>query len=700
MTEIESTAEDSQEVPDDEMIEMLPEDIRAKIQAIKEQREEQLATLTVSLVKKRKKAVEWRENTGIEQEWMDVEDAYEGIDDANRATENTASIRMAKPRSPNGGAMITSRMVSATRSTVFLNITRPYVDAAAARISDMLLPTDDRNYAIRPTPIPELSPQDMQQFTPEVMQANGVSTKEQLMELIKAEAEKRAKLAQTKIDDWLVECQYHGEVRKVVEDCVRLGTGILKGPVPVSRKQMKADVVDNQITLILSTAISPESVCVSPWDIYPDPACGEKVKNGSFLYERSLLSARQLRELRDQPGYRADEIDKALKEGPAKINVTSDGRRTGEDDRYEVWYYYGQISEDDLALANQTYEKGDSAKRHVDVVCTMVNDRLIKAAPSHLDSGEFPFDVVPWQRRTGMPFGIGVGKQINIPQRMLNAATRNMNDNARVSGAPQIVLKKGVVTPADGVMEITGGKVWFADPDQDINDVRGAFTTFDIPSRQNELMAIIQFALKMGEDVTGLPMLMQGSQGKAPDTVGGMQILNQNGNTVLKRFARIFDDNLTEPHIRRYYEWVMIFGDESMKGDFKIDARGSTALIDREIQRQVILGMGSMVVNPAFGIDPLLWAKEFLKLNKIDPKSMELTPEREKVIAMQAQAAQQQAFLMQMQPLMQKLASQERIKAAELDNKKQIQSADQQHDAQKFVADVALKKEMGSGVNQ
>jgi hypothetical protein len=79
----------------------------------------------------------------------------------------------------------------------------------------------------------------------------------------------------------------------------------------------------------------------------------------------------------------------------------------------------------------------------------------------------------------------------------------------------------------------------------------------------------------MAEDVTGLPQIMQGQQGQAPETVGGMQILQNNAGTVLRRIAKTYDDRITEPHVRRYYEWLMTYGDDAEKGDFQIDARGS-----------------------------------------------------------------------------------------------------------------------------
>jgi hypothetical protein len=227
-------------------------------------------------------------------------------------------------------------------------------------------------------------------------------------------------------------------------------------------------------------------------------------------------------------------------------------------------------------------------------------------------------------------------------------------DNAGLSSGPQIVMRKGAITPADNRWEIIPRKLWYLNEGADVDDVRKALFSFDIPSMQNELMGIIQFALKMAEDVTGLPQLMQGQQGSAPDTATGMQIINNNANTVLRRLAKNFDDYITEPHIRRYYEWLMLYGDESEKGDYTVDARGSSALVERDIQNQAIMQMGDMTLNPAFGVDPKKWFAEMCKAQRLDPAKFqaeeegEIPPEiQEQMMMMEQEIAQLQEQLQQ-----------------------------------------------------
>jgi len=305
---------------------------------------------------------------------------------------------------------------------------------------------------------------------------------------------------------------------------------------------------------------------------------------------------------------------------------------------YEIWYYYGDLERDDLIAAG--LEDGDlpSGQVAVRAIVTMINGIVIKAALNPLADDTFPFDFMPWQRRTGMPYGRGVAWQMQTPQRMLNAAGRSMLENLGLSSGPQIVMNRQLVRPADGVAEITPRKLWHinTDPTSPGTTPKAAdvFSVFNIPSQTNESMAVINFSMKLAEDVTGLPMLMQGQQGAAPDTVGGMTILNNNASTVLRRIARSQDDHLTEPQIMRYYEWLMEYGEnEAAKDDLTVDAHGSTALVERELSAKNIMQMGALVVNPAFGTDPELWFDEAAKAQKLDPKRFKLTDEKKAAMA-------------------------------------------------------------------
>jgi hypothetical protein len=367
--------------------------------------------------------------------------------------------------------------------------------------------------------------------------------------------------------------------------------------------------------------------------LYPDPSCGNNIHNGSYIFEKGRLTKRGLEDLKQDTSYIAEMIDICIAEGPQKKNLEEkDAERQSlnldNKSQYDIWYYTGFISPEDMEAAGCPC--GDR-EESIPATVMMINDRVVKAAVNPLDSGAFPYDVMNWQERDGYWAGIGVSRQIRTPQRMLNAAVRNIMDNAGLMSGPQIVMKRGIIEPADGVWQITPRKLWYMLEDA-VGKVEDAFAAINIPAMQDQLFNIVQFAIKMAEDVTGLPMLLQGQQGKAPETVGGMQMLNNNASTVMRRIARTYDDKVTEPHISRYYEWLLLDPEvpDSEKGDYKIVAKGSSALVERDIQNQTIAQMGAMVVNPTFGINPQKWIAEYFKSQRLNPALFMYTEEEMK----------------------------------------------------------------------
>lgn len=610
-------------------VELSPEDAAVKQKEQDDIRAHTLEVLGVTLAGSRSKAIDARASSNIEAEWLEDEEHYEGIDDANRGE------RRAWRGKPPGLTEQASTEREATSSTAFINITAPYVDSASAMVSDMLLPTDDRPWSIKPTPIPQLAEMAKGNFPPQLVRqaadkypGEPALAHNALHDAVDAavaaldEAKKKATAAQKRIEDWHVECQWHDEVRKVIEDSAKIGTGILKGPVPLKKKQVA--FVDG--ALVLKEEIQPGSFRIDPWNFYPDGACGENIHNGSHCWEKDDITDRGLMDLMGAPGYFDDQIELVLAEGAVKATRIApdrplpDGITPDKSGTYEIWYFTGMLKRDDL----ETIGCECPGEKHiaVSVQVTMVNNRVIKAMPNTLDTGELPYDVMVWQKRAGHWAGIGISRKIRTPQEIVNGAGRNLMDNAGRAGGPQLVIKQGVVYPENGIYEVTPWKVWIAGPDSDNEHLENAFRFVTIPILQAELMAIIHLGLQLAEDATGLPMLLQGQRDPShgPETLGGTQIRQNNGTASLRRIARTFDDRVTEPHIRRYYAYILIYGDDSEKGDFQIDARGSSALVQRDVENQAVGEMAKVVANPIYGLDPKKWAEEYLKSKHLDPK--------------------------------------------------------------------------------
>lgn len=635
-----------------------------------EQRQAILEALTVTLVAKRKEAVDGRLSSGIEDQWREDEEFYQGYDDANRH-----EFVKAKNKPGEHGQLAQDENRPATESTVFPNLTQPYVDAAAARVGDMLLPTDDRNFTIDIGPIPDVL--DEGEGFPEVQaaqpgaQVDSLTAAVNKAQSILTTAREKAKNAQTLIDDYLTECQFHAEVRKNIDEAAKLGSAVLKGPFPVKRRVsvFARNPETGERELVIKEETKPASKYISVWNFYPDPACGDNIQDGNYVFEREHLSTKKLLDLKGGEGaarYDDAQIDAAIEEGPDRRNELSNGvQTTTSKDMFTVWYFQGNLSSEELEAIGCACE---GEKQSYPVIVTMVNDRIIKAALNPLDSGQFSYDVMVWKAIPGSPWGQGIARQGRTAQRIAVAATRALMDNAGASARPHRVMTGDIEQDGDP---------WTWRANSDVADVSRAMMFFTQPSLQAELMNIIGMAEKMMETHTGMPLILLGMQGSVQETAAGRQIQNNNGTSVLRRIARLFDSRITEPHIRRYYEWIMQYSeDEKVKGDFQIKARGSAALIERDIQNQQMPMLMNLSLNPAFGMDPEKASDEFLKSQRFTPETFKLSDQKKKELAQRQPPQAPQVAVAQIREQGQTQREQMRL----------------QHEAQQGDLDRAIKK--------
>ena len=711
-----------------------------------------LDAIGLEIKKKRDEAKEARITSGIEQIWSDAEEAYIGIDEANRGqfTEGKWSKGLS-PQDPVTTGREPSR--NDNRSTIFIRLTARYTDAAAAKLSEILLAPDDRSFKISPTPVPDLikakgdnshvfhdglggnpvplfrplkpgeqppqpangnapAPNVMASALPPGMAAPAPGapaappqpgapapaaatspialsagagqpqpanplqpppgqaplTVKDLAEEALELAEEKAKRAEDRIYGWMVKSQYRAECRKAIFDGARLGTLVLKGPFPKPKRVMAlvgAEDGQGEAELQIKEDINPSVKWVSPWNIFPDPACGENIHEGDYLLELDHLSDKGVRELEKTPGYIRSQIARVLEAGPPE-NEKTEGERAGNPTeknrkgRYEVWYFYGALKLKDFrALCTAGYPADDVRKmlagvpkdaKLVYAIVTLIGDTVVRAALNPLDTGSFPYHSMPWQRRAGHWAGIGVPEQIRAPQRIVNGATRGMMDNAGLTAGPQVVIDKGSIMPADNEWGLVPLKIWYRKADSTVNDNRQAFTIYDIPSSTNDLKVIVDFGMQLAEESTSIPLITQGQSGQTtPETYGAAALQDTNANQLLRSIAECWDDNISEPLTRQFYEWLLLdpnVPDED-KGDFEIDAHGSVALVERAIQDQTILQLGSTAANPIYGIDPKKWAEQLLKSKRLQASDFKYSEQDQQKLdsqppppAPQVQAAQ------------------------------------------------------------
>lgn len=619
----------------------------------------------LAVAARRDDAVRARRESGIEETWRACEEAYLGIDDENRA--DVLGPGWIKPPTMDGPLIRQGYANSSdgVRSTAYVLLTTRYVDAGAAKIGEITLPVDDRPFSLKPTPVPDLiagkederpvadGGQVVMRPPSEIEALQGAQGPQPLRVKDLAadrlrQIEEAASKAESRIYDWLVEGGHASQMRRVIFDASRLGTGCLAGPVPqVSRTRSVTRQPDGSVAVDYIERTVPATRWVDVWNLFPDyPACGENIHDGSFVLERDFFSRAQLKALQQAPeemGYDVAAIARVLKEGPDKCDLDETGFSSAKHSAesrnrpFTVWYYYGEITYDELALCNghaaaavvtDDGAGGRVAPDSVFAIVTLVNDTAIRVVVNPLDSGSFPYHVVNWRRRLGHWAGVGVAEQVRVPQRVVNATTRALLNNAGQAAGSQIVVDRGMVTPADGSWKLTPNKFWWKNADAAGRSMREAFELFQVPNQTPQLMQIVEYGFKLAEESSNIPLITQGQSGKTtPETFGGQVLQNNNANQLLRDVGFAFADQITDPLVRQCYEWLLLDPDvpADEKGDYKVDTSAAMAMIERAIQDQTIVQMGAMVGNPAFGIDPERWFAQMCRIKRLDPRDFQFT---------------------------------------------------------------------------
>ena len=174
-----------------------------------------------------------------------------------------------------------------------------------------------------------------------------------------------------------------------------------------------------------------------------------------------------------------------------------------------------------------------------------------------------------------------------------------------------------------------------------------------------------------------LPAWSEPEPGATPNnTAFGTAMMVSSANVNFKRLLKNFDDDITKPIIRRFYQWNMQFSpDETVKGDMRVIAKGSTSLMAREMRGQTIMAMMQFGQQP--NLAPLIKQDELLReafrANMLDPDRF-LKSEAE--LQQDAEAAAQQGGMVDPALQRDELKAQTQLQLAEIDSNTRLQLAD------------------------
>ena len=549
------------------------------------------------------------------------------------------------------------RLKDSKKSRAFVKATRAKTISLEAKLFDLLFPTDDRNWGIKPTPVPKLSKEGIEatkraesaaeqanlaeqsgkpdQAAQIVEEGNDEASRALAAASEIAAALKSSDMMQDEMEDQLVESRYPQHARKMIRDGCKIGTGILKGPMVHESTRgawmrAKDDKGEYTGSFELQQNEDPRPLIkrVDPWSFFPDMSAAT-IEEAEFTFERYLWTKKNLRKMVVTHKFNKTAVRALLQEDRQKATNSTSGltnltrlRDISNDSgnetikgRYVGWEYHGPLEcEEVVALLRATgeeeianeYEKDDDPLKEFNVICYFCDGELLKIAPEYpLDSNETLYSIFNLEESEGSMFGYGIPEIMGDSQNALNSSWRMGLDNGALSIGPQSMIDKEQITPQDGDWRMTANKVWLRVKAGIKGDRPIEF--FNVPNNMQEIALLVQLALDFIDMETGLPMPQQGEQGAhTTQTFGGMAILQQASTVIFRRFVKNFDDGIITPTMRRLYDWNMQHNPrDEIKGDMSVDARGTSVLLVKEIQAQnLIFVVSNLLSHPQ--IEPML----------------------------------------------------------------------------------------------
>lgn len=572
------------------------------------------------------------ERQTIEQEWLKSLRQYKGIYDPEIADNFQKG-----------------------KSQAFIRLTRTKVKSTDARVMDMLFPAGtEKNWQIDPTPVAEVSmdvhgeiilalaaakadvmfemmaqkgvqtdpglmnsvKQAIEQNRIDMLPSELQPTEEESLKAVQEDAKERCDKMSKVMDDQLTEARYPIIIRDVIHSGNLYGTGILKGPL-VERKFRKKWIHDQRTNQWVASEAQdkylPFAEFTPLWDVYPDQSVSETARC-EYYFQRHVMSRQELRKLKRRPDYNAQAIEEYITlhpEGDAQHktwevelrNISKDENFKTHDRRrhYEVLEFWGVMDGADLQRCGCKVPE-EMLSMDVEVNAWLVGNRVIKLELNPAETGYRPFHFYYFEKDDTSIWGVGIPDIYRWAQQIVNASMRASLDNLGITAGPVYEINLDLLDSDERPDEIFPFRIIYR-RGKGVDAQNQAVRVHEAASRVAELLKIFEIAKQLGDETTTLPSYTHGEQDKGVSrTVGGLSMLMGAATVTIKDVVRNFDDGISKPFISALYDWNMQFNeDESIKGDYRVKARGSSSLVAKELYGEQLDNLATTTANPMDG---------------------------------------------------------------------------------------------------
>jgi hypothetical protein len=513
------------------------------------------------------------------------------------------------------------------RSKAYPKVARSKTVSVEARLHEITDPDIGKPWAISPSPDATIPPEAMQMIIDQLVQASMMnwqtqqSQNQQAMQtgqpppfpdlpteppmpediIVQAAFQEYAKQAckkmEVEIEDQFLDTKFKDKKKKALRSGLQLGTGIIKGPL-VKTKEVKTWVPENGTYVLKSAKVPmPHIEYVRLWDYYPDMTVSEADQcEGHF--ERHVMTKHDVRKLTERPDFRKDVINEYLLANPdgdcifkhwelELQNISTADGQTKKGRKYEVPEYWGYADAKDLQECGVIVSE-DLLNEELQVNIWLIGNRVIKAVLNQTPKAEQPYHIFYFEKDETSIFGKGISRIMRDSQINICAATRMMLDNGAITAGPNVEINTDLMDDNQDFQSIHQFKLWLREGQSNTAGYP-ALRFYNFESHTAEYMSIIKQFLDFADLETAFPTYMLIEPASAGnETAQGASIRSGTVNITVKDVAKNFDD-FNSSILEGFYSWNMEFNpDESIKGDYAVEAKGLSSLVAKEVRAQIL----------------------------------------------------------------------------------------------------------------
>jgi hypothetical protein len=508
-----------------------------------------------------------------------------------------------------------AKQLDPNRSKAYPRITRVKVISTLSRIMNLMFPGNERNWEIRASPSPDMSPEDVQTAVQRMIEKQ---QKEGLQPTLDADlveaaakmlADERAQMLTNFIDDQLQELggdqtyDYVQLNRKVLMSGILYGVGVLRGPFAKQETKTRWGLdAMGMPAMQQDTLIKPQYEFLSVWDFYPDMSA-KTLRGMDGYFIRLVMTRAQLRKLADRQDFFAPQIRDYLRSNPQgnyKLQPFETDLRTmgvaenvnvqkPESNKYEVIIWNGSVSGSSLSMCGVEVPE-DRKADDIDAEVWMVDGNVIKATMNPWRKLGYDVPTIHafvFDEDDTSPVGNGLPAVMRDSQMAVANASRMLLDNASVVCGPNLEINTDLMRPDQDMTSVTAYKIWYREGNG-ADAQYPAARAIPINSHIPELVSIIELFMKFADAETFVGPMTGGDMERGPSepmrTAAGASMLRGDAALPFKDIVRNFDA-FTQSVIHSIVCFNRAFNpDRAPAGDYNIIARGATSLVAKEIK--------------------------------------------------------------------------------------------------------------------